>query len=95
MHGRDKYDHHVLSRRGALIIVAALRRRLSGSIGRLVVGEGRSGEQRVPAIRALRQRELVETDLGAAQCQVVFEPAAALPQHHHQRATERFVRLNN
>lgn len=54
------------SRRGALVVIVALRRRLPGSVGGLVVGERRGGEQRVPAVCALRQRELVEADLGAA-----------------------------
>lgn len=82
------------SRRGALVVIAALRRRLPGSVGGLVVGEGRGGEQRVPAVRALRQRELVQADLGAPQRQVVLETTAALPQHHHQRATQRLTCLH-
>lgn len=82
------------SRRGALVVIAALRRRLPGSVGWLVVGEGRGGEQWVPAVRALWQGELVKTDLCATERQVVLEAAAALPQHHHQRAAQGLARLN-
>lgn len=98
MHGGDKYNHiiswNVSSRRGALVVITALRRRLPGSVGRLVVGERGGREQWVPAVRALWERELVEADLGTSQGEVVLEPAAALPQHHHEGAAQRLTRLN-
>lgn len=79
--------------RTQLVIFAALRRRLPGSVGRIIAAERGRREQWVPAVSALRQCQLIEADFCSAQCQVVLEPATTLPQHHHECATEGFTRL--
>lgn len=77
----------------ALVVVAALWRWLSGSVGRLVRRERGSREQRVPAVSALWEWQFVKTYLRTTQCQIVLETAAPLPQHYHQRTSESLTCL--